>query len=141
MTLPSALTFTSTGQAHLYGKIVLNVRVNYLPQELIKSANDCANKCNNVLAVSIVSGDRATTGIKALYVLTTSFSFSIEIDFGREPIGLFTVQVGINPNLVQKYFSGIDTSNNINIDINPAFLSLYTPDTAAGSNTSPDVLE
>ena len=83
MTLPAALTFISTGQAHLFGKIVLNVRVNYLPQELIKSANDCANKCNNVLAVKIVSGDMSTTGIRASYVPTTSYSFSIEIDFGR----------------------------------------------------------
>jgi len=79
MTLPSALIFTATGQAHLYGKIVLNVKVNYLPQELIKSASDCANKCNRVLAVKIVSGDMATTGIKASYVPTTSYSFSIEM--------------------------------------------------------------
>ena len=40
-TLPQALIFTSTGQSHLYGKIILNVKVNYLPLKLIESATDC----------------------------------------------------------------------------------------------------
>lgn len=81
--IPQFLTLISTGQSHLYGKIVLNVRANYLPLSLIQSATDCSNKCDNVLAVSIVSGDKATTGIKASYIAGTSFSFSIEIEFGR----------------------------------------------------------
>jgi len=33
--------------------------------------------------------------------------------------------VGVNPNLVQKYFSGIDVSKTLSININPAYLSLY----------------
>lgn len=82
-TLPQALTFESTGQSRLFGKIILNVRANYLPLSLIQSATDCSNKCNNVLSVTIVSGDRSTTGIVASYIPSTSFSFSIEIDFGR----------------------------------------------------------
>ncbi len=44
----------------------------------------------------------------------------------KEPIGLFTVQIGINPNLVSKYFSGIDVSNRLTVNVNPAFLSLAT---------------
>ena len=102
--------FYSSGQSHLYGKIVLNIRANFIPLPLIESATDCQNKCDNVLKVDIVKGDKATTGIVASYIATTSFSFSVEINFGREPIGLFTVEIGINPSLVQKYFSGIDTS-------------------------------
>ena len=123
-TVSTALNFTATGQSHLYGKIVLNVKLNYLPMELIQSASDCRNQCKDVLSVQIVSGDSSSTGIVASYIPTTSFSFSIEINYQKEPIGMFTVQVGINPNLVQKYFSGIDVSQKINISVNPAFLAI-----------------
>ena len=79
-----------------------------------------------MLKVDIVKGDSATTGIVASYIASTSFSFSIEIDFNREPIGMFTVEIGINPSLVQKYFSGINTYQKLTVDVNPAFLSLLT---------------
>ena len=75
--IPQALSFTSTGQSHLYGKIVLNVKANYLPLALIQSATDCKNQCNNILAVDIVSGFQGATSIKARYIPSTSFSFSI----------------------------------------------------------------
>lgn len=122
-TLPQAVAFTATGQSHLYGKIVLNVQANYLPLALIQSANDCANRCNNVLSVNIVSGDKSAVSIVASYIPTTSYSFSIEINFQKEPIGLFTVQIGVNQNLVQKYFSGIDVSKTLSVNVNPAFLA------------------
>lgn len=48
------------------------------------------------------------------------------MDFGREPIGMFTVQVGIQASIASKYYSGIDTSNKLTIDVNPALLSRYT---------------
>lgn len=126
--LPTAISFTATGQSHIYGKIVLNIKLNYLPQALIQSANDCANKCNNVLNVVVISGDKSAYSIVASYIATTSYSFSIEFNFGKEPIGLFTTQISINPALVQKYFSGIDTSSSLSVNINPAYLSLYGAD-------------
>lgn len=126
MTLPKALNLTSTGQSHLYGKIILNVQVNYLPVALIQSANDCLNQCKEVLSVQIISGDTSATSIIASYIPTTSFSFSIEIDYDREPIGIFTVRIGINPKLVQRYFSGIDVSRSVTVNVNPAFLAIYS---------------
>ena len=36
---------------------------------------------------------------------------------------MFTLQIGINPNLVQRYFSGIDVTNRIQVNVNPAFLA------------------
>lgn len=48
------------------------------------------------------------------------------MDFGREPIGLFTVQVGIQSGIALRYFSGIDTTKTLSIDVNPAILSRYT---------------
>jgi hypothetical protein len=73
-----------------------------------------------------VSGDRSFTSIKASYIPSTSFSFSIEIEYGREPIGVFTAQIGINSRLVQRYFSGIDVSRQVLINVNPAFLAKYS---------------
>lgn len=78
-----------------------------------------------MLLVKIISGDQGSTSIKAHYIPTTSYSFSVEIDFGREPIGLFRVQIGIKSGIALKYFSGINTSNKLEVDVNPAFLSLY----------------
>jgi hypothetical protein len=36
------------------------------------------------------------------------------------------VQVGVNQNLLQKYFSGIDSSKKLEIDVNPAFMARYS---------------
>lgn len=123
---PSALVITQSGQSHLPNKIILNVRLNYMPKELLNSADDCHNSCRTVLDVQIVSGDRGSTSIVAQYIPTTSYSFSIEIDFGREPIGLFTVQIGLQAAIARKYFSGMDTSSKLSVNVNPAFLSVYT---------------
>jgi hypothetical protein len=76
-TLPKILNFTSTGQSHLYGKIIINVQVNYLPLTLIQSTNDCINQCKDVLSVQIISGDTSVTSILVSYIPTTSFSFSV----------------------------------------------------------------
>jgi len=84
-----------------------------------------------VLSVQIINGDSSTTGIVASYIPTTSFSFSIEVNYQKEPIGMFTLQIGINPNLVQKYFSGIDVTVKLLVNVNPAFLATYT---ASGDN-------
>jgi hypothetical protein len=75
--------------------------------------------------VTITKGDRSFSSIVSRYIATTSYSFSIEINFGREPIGLFTVRIGLQPGIALKYFSGINTSNALTFDVNPAFLSLY----------------
>ncbi len=107
-------------------KIVLNVKLNYMPQELLKSATDCKNSCDSVLEVKIVNGYKYYTSIVSKYIPTTSYSFSIEIDFGREPIGLFDVEIGVQAGIALKYFSGINASQKLSFNVNPAFLSLYT---------------
>lgn len=92
------------------------------------SANDCRDNCNSVLTTEIVSGFKGAKSIVARYIPTTSFIFSIEIDFGREPIGQFTVEIGVNQSLRNQYFSGVDVSNKLKLDINPAFLSMFVRD-------------
>lgn len=81
--LPTVLSIESRGQSRLYGKVVLNVRLNYLPKALLQSANDCRDNCNSVLTTQIVKGFTGAKSITARYIPTTSFIFSIEIDFGR----------------------------------------------------------
>lgn len=103
---------------------MLNIRVNYLPLALISSASDCSSNCKDVLSVKIVSGDVSAVNIVVSYIPTTSYSFSVIIDYQKEPIGLFTAQIGINPRLVSKYFTGIDTSSSLTVNVNPAFLAL-----------------
>lgn len=101
----------------------MNVRLNHLPRALLSSANDCRDNCKTVLTSEIVSGFRGAHSISARYIPTTSFIFSIEIDFGKEPIGQFTVEIGINQDLRTQYFSGIDASSKLSVEVNPAFLS------------------
>lgn len=81
-----------------------------------------------------MDGDKSTTGIKARYIRGTSYSFSIEVDFGHEPIGLFSVRVGINPVYAGYYFRNIDASSTITVNVNPAFLALQ------GAGQSSDIL-
>lgn len=76
-TLPKILTFSSTGQSHLFGKIIINIVANYIPLNLIQSSTDCANSCRDILSVQIISGDKSATSIIATYIPTTSFGFSV----------------------------------------------------------------
>jgi len=122
--IPSALEISSTGQSRVWGKVIVNVRLNYLPQALIDSATDCANGCNNVLAVNIISGDRSAVSIVAKYIPTTRYSFSIEVDFSKEPVGMFVLNVGLRQSIASKYFTNMDTSKQLTVNVNPAYFAV-----------------
>ena len=117
------LTIRSSGQSHIWGKVIVNIKLNYMPKSLIDSATDCKNRCNNVLQAKIVSGDMSAVSIMAQYIPNTSFSFSIVVNFAKEPIGMFSMQVGLRPSIAAKYFAGIDTSAITTVNVNPAFFS------------------
>ena len=38
---------------------------------------------------------------------------------------MFTVRIGLQKGIGLKYYGGIDTSNPLEVNINPAFLSVY----------------
>ena len=122
--LPTVLTMKSTGQSHLWGKVIINVKLNYLPQALIDSATDCKNRCDKVLSAQIISGDKSAVSILAQYIPNSRYSFSVEVNFGKEPVGMFTLQVGIRKSLVGKYFQGIDCTKTLNINVNPAYFTV-----------------
>ncbi|MCB0368770.1 MAG: hypothetical protein KDD45_04800 [Bdellovibrionales bacterium] len=124
--LPSAVTIVSSGQSHVWGKVIINIKLNYMPQALIDSAVDCRNRCNNVLSARIISGDSSATSIIASYIPNTRYSFSVEVVFDKEPIGMFVLQVGLRPSIAAKYFGSIDTSKTLNVNVNPAYFSHNT---------------
>lgn len=119
-----ALKIISTGQSHIWGKVLLNIKLNYLPIALIQNANDCRSKCSNVLSVKITSGDSSAISIVSSYIPNTSFSFSVEISFGKEPFGAFSAQIGLSASIAAKYFSGVDTSQVLSVNVNPALFAL-----------------
>ena len=75
--------------------------------------------------MKIISGDKGYLSIKVNYIATTSYTFSVEIDFGREPIQMFTAEIGVPRELAMKYFGGMDVSKKLRVDVNPAFMSVY----------------
>ena len=117
----------ATGQTHLFGKILLNVQVNYLPGDYLTYCLDQNNKCPKILEAHIIDGFRSNTSTKIKFIPGSSFSFSIEIDFEVEPIGIFTLEVGFDQGWQNKYFKGLDISSTIEIEVNPSLLSLYVP--------------
>jgi hypothetical protein len=122
------LTITQTGQVRQPTSILLNVKLDYLPQNLLYSA-DCHNQCQNVVVGNIVDGDTGATSITSQYLPGTSFSFSVTVEFGRTYIGPFTIEVGIDRAVSQKYFGSVSTiASTLVVDVNPAFLSLVSDD-------------
>ena len=61
-----------------------------MPKKLIQSA-DCNDRCSNVLDGKLTAGDMDAVSIKSTYISGTTYSFSVEIDFGRSYIGKFTL--------------------------------------------------
>jgi hypothetical protein len=106
-----------TGQTHLNGKVITNVRVSWLPTEL------SAGNCSNCLDVKMLSSTNPPV-ITYEYIRGTSYSFSITFDFKREPISDFKYSVRLNPNLQQNYFSGIDISYTATVNVTPSVLAL-----------------
>ena len=100
--------------------------LNYLPTNLTTNIKECNQSCDGILIVKLVDGQKTFLSINSKYIMGTSYSFSIEIDFGREPISKFTAEVSINSQIKDKYFSGIDITPTVNIKVNPAYLALVT---------------
>ncbi len=100
------------------------MRVNYLPQALLDSSNDCRHNCKDVLLGRFTSGDSSAISIVSSYIPNSQYSFSLEVNFGKEPIGMFSLQIALNPIIASKYFAGVDTSALLNVNVNPALFAL-----------------
>ena len=119
---PGQVTLSQSGQIRMATSMILNIRLDYLPQSLIQSA-DCNNKCFNVLVGEIIDGDDGATSITSEYLPGSSYSFSVKIEFGRQYFGKFTIRISIDRAIGQKYFGQVSASQSITIEVQPSFLS------------------
>jgi len=117
---PTSIMIYPTGQTHTTGKIITNVRVSWLPTNLSSSG------CKNCLDVTVTSGS-IMPKITTKYIQGTSYSFSIQFDFVREPITDFDYRVRINQALQKQYFQGIDISYVAMVSVTPSLLAIDDP--------------
>lgn len=111
---PGQVTLSQSGQIRMPTCMILNIRLDYLPQSLIQSA-DCNNKCFNVLVGEITDGDDGATSITSEYLPGSTYSFSVKIEFGRQYFGKFTIRISIDRAIGQKYFGQVSSSQSITI--------------------------
>ena len=117
------VTISLTGQIRKPTSIILNVRLDYVPKTLLKSA-DCSNKCFNVLVGEIISGDKSATSVVSQYLPGTSYSFSVEVEFDKPYFGEFTIKISVDRAIGLKYFSPISTANPLEVDVKPSYLTV-----------------
>lgn len=119
--IPSRITIEQTGQIRKSTSIVINIKINYLPNSLMMS-NDCNNKCNQIIIGQIISGDSSSISITSQYIAGTSYSFALTVDFGRPYIGEFKIKIDMNKSVTSKYFGPIPIDS-LNIDVKPLYLA------------------
>lgn len=118
---PAQVSFSMVGQIRYSTRIVLNIQIDYLPKQLLQSA-DCNDRCSQVLVAQVLSGDKPTA-IKSSYVAGSRYSFSVELEFGKPYVGKFRLEVKVNPAL-SRYFNPVSIANSFAADVNPAQLTL-----------------
>lgn len=109
------------GQIRYSSRIVLNIRIDYLPRQLLQS-RDCNDRCSQVLIANVLSGDQPTSA-RSSYISSSRFTFSVEMEFGKPYISKFKVEIKINPSL-NSYFNPVSIGNTFVVDVNPSQLTL-----------------
>lgn len=111
-----------TAQSMALGKATVNIRVNWIPQEIIRQ--QACRDCNNLFKIDITKGGPGAL-ITTNYLPGTSYSFSIVFDFmNNAPVQQFCANIQISPEFQRTYFSGIDASQVLNVVYDPAVFSL-----------------
>lgn len=117
---PTRVGMSLAGEVRYSTSMVVNVKVDYLPPELLQSP-DCNDRCSGVLDIEIVEGMRALN-VRSMYLAGTSYDFAVRLEFGKPLVEEFVLEVEINRVIGQKYFRDIDTSRPLVIGIDPALL-------------------
>ncbi len=104
---PDRIEISQIGQIRRSTSVVVNIKINYLPESLIQ-AQECSNKCSQLLTGAIISGDNALS-ITSEYLPGTRYMFTMTIEFGRSYMAQFKLKISIN-NSVLKYFGGASIS-------------------------------
>ena len=115
------------GQIRYSTKVVLNIKVNYLPKSLLQS-RDCNDRCSQVLVATVLNGDQPTS-VKSSYISSSRFTFTVELEFGKPYINKFTVEIKVHPSLAS-YFGSVSITKKVTFDVIPSKLTLAKQDNA-----------
>jgi hypothetical protein len=113
------------GQIRYCSKVVLNIKIDYLPRTLLQS-RDCNDRCSQVLVANVLNGDQPTS-VRSSYISSSRYTFSVELEFGKPYISKFKVEIKINPSL-NNYFNPVSIGNTFTVDVNPSQLTLALRD-------------
>jgi hypothetical protein len=113
------------GQIRYSTKVVLNIKVNYLPKSLLQS-RDCNDRCSQVLVATVLNGDQPTS-VKSSYISSSRFTFTVELEFGKPYINKFTVEIKVLPSLAS-YFGSVSITKKVTFDVIPSKLALAKSD-------------
>ena len=122
---PAQVSFSMVGQIRYTTRVVINIKIDFLPKALLQSS-DCNDRCSQVLQANIVSGDRPTS-VKSSFVSGSRYTFSVELEFGKPYVNQFRVEIRVNPSL-SRYFGSVGISNTFTTNVNPSQLTLATQD-------------
>jgi hypothetical protein len=121
--VPREVQIVQTGQARLFGKIVISLRVNYLPTNLTSMLRSCRQNCMQLLNTTVLLTTQSPS-VTADYIGGAFNSLSLTIDFRKEPIEKFRIDLSLNPEIRQKYLPSISSGNGLSITVEPMFLTL-----------------
>lgn len=121
--IPAAVSFQMIGQVRYSTKVVINIKIDYLPKELLQSS-DCNDRCSQVLVATVLSGDTPIS-VKSYYVSGSRYTFSVELEFGKQYINRFRVEIKVNQSL-SRYYKTVSIANSFTTDVNPSQLTLAT---------------
>ena len=112
----SPLELRMVGLSHLYGKIVLNVKLSYVPPELLLDQNEMKNMFR------VLTNSQQELTVNAMYINRSTYTFVILYDFGVEPIDEYLTRVEISKKIQDQYFKSISVKP-LFIRINPALMA------------------
>jgi hypothetical protein len=104
---------SQTGQSLNDDKVILNVKLNWLPPTFIGS--DC-RRCNNALLVTITQCPYQPR-VSVNYLANTTYSFAITVEMIPGQFCSFNAKVQIPPSLQTPYFTGVDISDQLIIKV------------------------
>lgn len=80
------------GMSHLYGKIILNIKIDYLPQSIFKNGKDLKK------FFRILTNSQIPLKISSVYIDTTKYTFVVLYDFNKyEPIPEYLTRIEVSP--------------------------------------------
>ena len=105
------------GMSHLYGKIILNVKLSYIPEQLLNSFSERDN------IFKVLTNSKISVRVASSYIDSTKYTYVVVYDFKKvEPIPEFLTRVELEAEIKEKYFPHVEVRP-LFIKINPAYMA------------------